>query len=229
MARVMTGLSEQELLDLAAFGAVKPIDTTGYGPTDLVTFLAQAVKDVQAVLASFREAAHQARRSNRYTEAGLAQMLAEAALTYLPLLDKSRLIDNARAKLDEVRGSMTATEKPDAAVLIAAIWHWLPVDDSLEMRRIFDEAIQHGEKVTYDAVRTLPRFRQPLVPEDIAEGEAKWAAKRSPEKAKVIRDLSNAISVLEQVIKNTREAIEQEARLPQSDPVARVAAEGGEV
>lgn len=65
---------------------------------------------------------------------------------------------------------------------------YLPLDDALKLREVFLESIANGERAVFDAVRTLPRFMNPLPKDEIIEGEAAWGRKANPTLAKELSD-----------------------------------------
>jgi len=224
----LTVKNEQELSDMAKYGVVGAIDTTGYPDGSTIKVAAQYVTKVGEILAEFRGNVAQIRASADYTEAGKQSRFGELASVFLPRFDIfNPFLGSAQKKLDELRRTSVTTDPSEGdsaaqAIREAEIRALIP-RDSLEVRLIFIEAIENGEQETYDAIRRAPRFMKLLSAKDVADGEALWANKRDPEKAKHMSDLRKAIETLKTVIANAQSAIRSDAGISASNTLEAIA------
>lgn len=219
-------MTEQELSDLAVYGTVMPIDSTGYAPGSTVAEAAKYFGFTRDILADFRKAVTHVSNSNRLTPEGKAQDLGALALDYLPRLDRfGSFLVSAQKELDKLRASMTITSTDDAtaqAIIYKEIRDRLP-KDKFEVQRVYSQAIADGEQDTFDAIRRAPKFFDLLPKETIAKGEQDWNQKRDPAKSKLIADLDNAITRLKKGIEVAQSAIRTEAGVPQPNYLEQMA------
>lgn len=218
-----------ELDMLATFGKVG-IDATGYGATHDVTFLAQQVDRIKGFLAEYHEAAAHARKDNRFTKEGVKQELAVLAANVLPRLDTvAKVVEQAKVRLAALREKMTinpnviGTGAGNAAEGMKELMKVLREQevrtllrdkDALGVKLTWFEAIEKGDQLTFDAVRSAPVFAPLITADTLAEGESRWADKRDPKVSKEVRDLAKAIDLVERMITKARSHIRSDAGLP---------------
>jgi hypothetical protein len=223
--------SSFELEEIARYGTLKRINTDGYETGSQVSEAARYVTRVGEIVAQFRGAIQQVKDSTHYTPEGRASRFAAAGVETLPRLDIFEpFLKKCRETLAELRRSTVMTgpsagDNAAKAIREAEVRQSLP-RDPIEVKLIYWEAIDEGDEAVYLAIRNAPAFMKLLPPDDVKEGEAMWVNKRNPEKSKQIRDLDNAISVLQETIDRARRIVQTECGMKLPDPIEEIARGG---
>ena len=87
------------------------------------------------------------------------------------------------------------------------------VGDEVEIRQILFEAVERGDRITFDAVRNAPRYMGLASDETVQKAEEMWAEKTDPDNLAVLRELDDAIGKVEQLRDTAVTEIKRDAGL----------------
>lgn len=221
--------TEQELQDTADHGIADIIDTSGYHKGDTVFTAQEYCVKAGEMLDEFRGRIAEIAAMADYTPVGRQKQITAEAERVLPKFNAfSEFLTKADERIQKLRDSMTKVPDSDADTAAMAIREWevrnkLPTDQ-LEVFQIYNEAIERGDRLVFDAIRNAPSFMRLLTQEQITTGEYGWQEKRDPATAKLTHDLRHAVKTLRDYIARSRAIIRKEGGLSGFDPIAAIAA-----
>lgn len=215
---------------VAKFGFSR-IPADGYEGRHVIVLAGEAVQEIRRIAEQAEGAAAEIRANGNLTGAGRATELAKLGEGELARLDYARLLDELRAARERARGELTAAARePDGAARAVRETHLqthlLGMDPSARAAA-FNDAVERGDRLTFEAVRGAPAVLELVPPDVLAAGEQAWAARQAPERARELADLERTIEELERTLAAARRAVAAATGVGDGDPVRTAAAGGG--
>lgn len=215
------------LEEVARYGIPGSISTREYPPAHLVAQARVWVEKIGAIIAEWRRTVAHINASTKHTEEGKKHMLGEAFNRAMPDLMKMRdFITKGEASVGKRRSEMVVEKADPDPVMSVFIWEKLPTDGLL-LADVARKAIERGDQRVFDAIRSMPFFARPVDDATIAAWEADWAEKRSPEVARELRDMMEAVKVAAAALDRAERLVRGDAGMDRPDEIQRIAAGGG--